>query len=78
MPLERISTGIDLYYEIHGTGEPLVLIPSTAYGANVWAPHQVPGLGAEVQLITFDPRGCGRSSAPEGVYTIEQIACDAA
>jgi len=78
MPLEPISTGIDLYYEIHGTGEPLVLIPSTAYGANVWEPHQVPGLEDDVQLIIFDPRGCGRSSAPEGVYTIEQMACDAA
>lgn len=78
MPTERISTGIDLYYEVHGEGEPLVLIPSTAYGANVWEPHQIPGLSKELQLIIFDPRGCGRSSAPEGVYTIEQMACDTA
>lgn len=78
MPTERISTGIDLYYEVHGAGEPLVLIPSTAYGANVWEAHQVPALSQELQLIIFDPRGCGRSSAPEGVYTIEQMAADTA
>lgn len=78
MPTERISTGIDLYYEVHGAGEPLVLIPSTAYGANVWEAHQVPALSQELQLIIFDPRGCGRSSTPEGVYTIEQMAADTA
>ena len=78
MPTERISTGIDLYYETHGRGEPLVLIPSTAYGANVWEECQIPALSKELQVITFDPRGCGRSSAPEGVYTIDQMGCDVA
>jgi pimeloyl-ACP methyl ester carboxylesterase len=78
MPTERISTGIDLYFESHGKGEPLVLIPSTAYGANVWEECQVPELSKELQVITFDQRGCGRSSAPEGVYTMEQIAADVA
>jgi pimeloyl-ACP methyl ester carboxylesterase len=78
MPTQRISTGIDLYYETHGAGEPLVLIPSTAYGANVWEPDQVPALSRELQVIIFDPRGCGRSSTPEGVYTIEQMGSDVA
>ncbi|MDX1485473.1 MAG: alpha/beta fold hydrolase [Alphaproteobacteria bacterium] len=78
MPKSAISTGIELYYEVHGEGEPLVLIPSTAYGGNVWDPYQVPALSKEFQVITFDPRGCGLSSAPDGVYTIEQMACDVA
>ncbi len=78
MPKQRIGTGIDLYYETHGQGEPLVLIPSTAYGANVWEHYQVPALSQELQVITFDPRGCGRTSAPDGVYTMEQLACDVA
>ena len=78
MPTQRIGTGIDLYYETHGQGEPIVLIPSTAYGANVWEESQVPTLSKELQVITFDPRGCGRTSAPGGVYTLDQMACDVA
>ena len=73
MPTQRIGTGIDLYYETHGQGEPIVLIPSTAYGANVWEESQVPTLSKELQVITFDPRGCGRSSAPDGVYTLLRV-----
>lgn len=78
MPKQPISTGIELYYETHRQGEPIVLIPSTAYGANVWETCQVPALSKDLQVITFDPRGCGRSSAPDGVYTMEQMACDVA
>jgi len=76
MPKHRISTGIELYYESHGQGEPIVLIPGTAFGGNVWDSSQVPALSQDLQVITFDQRGCGRTSAPEGVYTIEQMACD--
>jgi pimeloyl-ACP methyl ester carboxylesterase len=78
VPTQRIGTGIDLYYETHGVGEPLVLIPGTGFAGNVWDPYQVPGLSKNVHVITFDQRGCGRSSAPDGVYTIEQMACDVA
>ena len=74
--IAHLPTGIDLYYEVHGQGEPLVLIPSTGFGCNVWHPHQVPELSKHLQLIIFDPRGCGRSGKPKRVYTIEQMACD--
>jgi len=78
MPTQRLGTGVDIYYESHGSGEPLVLIPGTGFSGSVWDPFQVPGLSKNLQVITFDPRGCGRSSAPEGYYTIEQMACDLA
>lgn len=32
MPNVKIPTGVDLYYESHGQGEPLILVPSTALG----------------------------------------------
>jgi pimeloyl-ACP methyl ester carboxylesterase len=76
MPTTRVSTGIDLYYETHGQGEPVVFIPSTSYSGDVWLDSQVPTLSRSLQVIVFDPRGSGRSSSPEGVYTIEQMACD--
>ena len=76
MPVQRLSTGIDLYYEMHGRGEPLVLVPSTAFGGDVWLSDQVPALAESLQVVVFDPRGVGRSSHPPGVYTIEQMAAD--
>ena len=36
MPVQSLATGIDLYYETHGQGEPLVLIPATGFAADVW------------------------------------------
>jgi pimeloyl-ACP methyl ester carboxylesterase len=76
MPTAHLPTGIDLYHESHGEGEPLVLIPSTAFPADVWLPDQVPALSRELRLILLDVRGVGRSSHAQGVYTIEQMACD--
>jgi pimeloyl-ACP methyl ester carboxylesterase len=76
MPLQTLPTGIDLYYESHGRGEPLVLIPATGFGGDVWLADQVPELSETLNMIVFDSRGCGRSSHPKGVYTIEQMAGD--
>jgi pimeloyl-ACP methyl ester carboxylesterase len=76
MPLAKLPTGVELYYETHGSGEPLLLIPSTAFGSSVWQPFQVPGLSKHLQLIIFDPRGTGESSKPQDFYTIEHMAAD--
>ena len=76
MPTVALPTGIDLYYESHGAGEPLVLLPSTAFASDVWHLEQVNPLAERLNLIILDPRGCGRSSRPDRVYTIEQMAAD--
>ncbi len=76
MPVVNLPTGVDLYYESHGQGEPLVFIPSTAFSGEVWKPYQVPGLSKSLNLIIHDPRGCGRSRAKQEVYTIDQMAND--
>src|SRR5436309_15483468 len=75
MPNVKLPTGVDLYYESHGRGEPLILVPSTAYSGEVWKPAQMP-LAESLNLIIHDPRGCGRSVAKQDVYTIEQMAAD--
>ena len=77
MPTVSLPTGIDMYHEIHGSGEPLVLIPSTAFGCNVWYP-QIPELSKRIQLIVMDPRGVGRTTHAGGFYTVEQMAYDVA
>jgi pimeloyl-ACP methyl ester carboxylesterase len=75
MPNVKLPTGVDLYYESHGRGEPLIFVPSTAYSGEVWKPSQMP-LADSLNLIFHDPRGCGRSVATQNVYTIEQMALD--
>jgi pimeloyl-ACP methyl ester carboxylesterase len=62
MPLEKISTGIDLYYESQGRGEAVVFIPGTGFSGNVCMETQVEPLSRSLQVIVHDPRGCGRST----------------
>lgn len=76
MPHVKLPTGVNMYYESHGQGEPLVLIPSTAFSGEVWKPFQVPELSKSLNLIIHDPRGCGRSVVDQEVYTIDQMAND--
>ena len=75
MPNVKLPTGVDLYYESHGQGEPLIFVPSTAYSGEVWKPSQMP-LARSLNIVFHDPRGCGRSVAVQNVYTIEQMAAD--
>ncbi len=52
--------GIDLYYEIHGSGPPLVLIHGGLGHSGYWH-QQFDALGQHYQLIALDSRGHGRS-----------------
>ncbi len=71
------SNGIDIYYEIAGAGEPLVLIAGLGYSLWMW--HKVvPGLARNFRVITFDNRGVGQSDKPEGPYTAQMLADDTA
>ncbi len=56
MPNVKLPTGVDLYYETHGQGEPLIFVPSTAYSGEVWKPSQMP-LAESMNVIFHDPRG---------------------
>jgi pimeloyl-ACP methyl ester carboxylesterase len=68
---------VRLYHEVRGSGPPLVLI--TGLGASLWLwEEQLPALAEHFTTIAFDNRGVGRSEAPEGPYTIVQMADDVA
>ena len=71
--------GIELYYEEHGdtNAEPVLLIMGFMTNAGAWAP-QIAALAPRYRVVAFDNRGCGRSSQPEGPYTIALLADDAA
>ncbi len=71
------ANGIDLYYEIHGQGEPLVLIMGLRRNAEWWY-CQIPTLSEHFQVVVFDNRGAGRSDQPAMDYSIPLFADDTA
>jgi pimeloyl-ACP methyl ester carboxylesterase len=72
MPNIKLPTGVDLYYETHGQGEPLIFVPSTADSGEVWKPSQMP-LAQSLNIIFHDPR-LRPFGGDADVYTIEQMA----
>jgi len=68
---------ISIYYEVHGTGTPLVLIGGLGADATMLAAITTE-LAERHQVLTFDNRGAGRSDQPDQPYTIAQMASDTA
>jgi 3-oxoadipate enol-lactonase len=71
------TNGIELYYEIHGKeGAPwLVFSHSLACSVRMWD-DQIAAFRDRYRVLAFDTRGHGRSDAPAGAYTLEQLADD--
>ena len=69
------TNGIDIHYEIEGSGPWLTLSHSLACNLHMWDP-QMPLLTRNFRVLRFDTRGHGQSSAPLGDYTLEQMADD--
>jgi pimeloyl-ACP methyl ester carboxylesterase len=70
------SGGIDLYYEDHGTGKPVILIHGWPLSGRSWE-KQVPVLlAAGYRVITYDRRGFGDSSKPTSGYGYDTFAKD--
>ncbi len=76
MPKAR-ANDIDIYYEVHGAGDPLVLISGLGYDHWMWH-RMAPGLAEHFQVIVFDNRGVGKTDKPTGPYTAQMLADDAA
>jgi pimeloyl-ACP methyl ester carboxylesterase len=74
MPVVQ-ANGIDIYYEVQGAGEPLVLIPYLAADQACYA-FQVADYAKEFTCFTVDLRGAGLSGKPDGDYSTELLADD--
>jgi non-heme chloroperoxidase len=73
---EENSGHIDLYYEDHGTGKPVVLIHGWPLSGRSWE-KQVPVLlDAGYRVVTYDRRGFGDSSKPTSGYDYDTFAAD--
>lgn len=68
---------INIYYKIHGKGEPLVLIYGYGGHSELWF-RQIPILSKKYRVIAFDNRGVGRSDKPDTPYTMAMMAGDIA
>ncbi len=69
------ANGIEIYYESHGDGQPLVLISGIGYTNWQWH-RMVPYLADRFQVITFDNRGVGQTDKPAGPYSAHMLAAD--
>ncbi len=75
MSLAR-NDDVELYYEVAGSGAPVLLIMGLGMTATGWW-RTVPVLAEQFAVLSFDNRGVGRSGRPAGPYTVAQMAGDA-
>ena len=70
------TTAIDLYYEDHGTGQPVVLIHGFPLDGHSWERQTAALLDAGHRVITYDRRGFGQSTQPTTGYDYDTFAAD--
>jgi non-heme chloroperoxidase len=70
------SSPIELYYEDHGTGTPVVLIHGWPLSGASWEKQVAALLAAGHRVVTYDRRGFGRSSQPASGYDYDTFAED--
>jgi non-heme chloroperoxidase len=73
---EENSTPIDLYYEDHGAGAPVVLIAGWPLTGASWEKQAKDLMDAGYRVITYDRRGFGRSGRPMWGYEFDTLARD--
>ncbi|NMO49939.1 alpha/beta hydrolase [Actinoplanes sp. TBRC 11911] len=73
---EENSTDVELYYEDHGTGRPVVLLHGFPLSGRSWEKQEAALLDAGYRVITYDRRGFGRSSKTGGGYDYDTFAAD--
>jgi pimeloyl-ACP methyl ester carboxylesterase len=70
------SAPIDIYYEDHGSGRPVVLIHGFPLSGRAWERQERALLAAGYRVITYDRRGFGKSSQPTVGYDYDTFAAD--
>ena len=70
------SGNIDLYYEDHGTGKPIILIHGYPLSGASWEKQTAALLNSGYRVVTYDRRGFGQSSKPAAGYNYDTFAED--
>ena len=76
MPHLKLSDGAELYYEKHGSGPPLFLVPGLGGDGRFWGAN-VEALAQKFTVVVHDHRGTARSTLSKITYSVEQMADDA-
>jgi pimeloyl-ACP methyl ester carboxylesterase len=76
MPYVKVGD-INMYYEIHGEGEPLVLVCGFGGDITRWA-RILPTMSRDYRVIIYDNRGAGKTDKPDTPYTMDMMADDLA
>lgn len=69
---------VELFYELHGSGEPVVFVAGTGSGCGFWREFQVPDFAPRHQVLIYDHRGTGHSGKPDMKYSTRMFADDLA
>jgi len=72
------SAAIQIYYEDHGQGAPVVLVPGYLLDGHSWEKQETSLLAAGHRVITYDRRGFGASSRPSVGYDYDTLTADLA
>jgi non-heme chloroperoxidase len=73
---QQNNADIEIYYEDHGTGQPVVLIHGYPLNGHSWEKQERVLLEAGHRVITYDRRGFGQSSQPTVGYDYDTFAAD--
>ena len=82
MPTATIN-GIELFYEVSGSGQPVLFIHGGYGGAETAVvpklPPEITGIlpADRFQVVTYDRRNAGQSEFSQAPYTLEDLADDA-
>jgi len=74
--MPKVSIGdAEIYYEIHGEGEPVLLVAGLGGAGSYWTPN-VPAFASRHKVILHDHRGSGQSTHSRIEYSVEQMTSD--
>ena len=73
---EENSTPVELYYEDHGAGRPVVLVHGFPLSGRAWERQERALIAAGHRVITYDRRGFGKSARPAAGYDYDTFAAD--
>jgi pimeloyl-ACP methyl ester carboxylesterase len=74
----RKVNDIEMYYEVHGEGFPLIMIAGLGGNVDWWDPRWIQGFSGEFKTVAFDNRGAGRTGVSDKEYSIGLFADDTA
>ena len=77
MPIAKLPNNIEMYFEVHGEGEPFVLMNGLKSDHTDWAP-MLDTLKENFQVILLDNRAIGQTKDDGKPFTIEDMAADVA